>query len=60
MKQEITILVVDDEVMMRQLLEKILGRDGYRVISTPDGEEALAIMDRRNQHCDIGPADAPV
>jgi len=44
MKQEITILVVDDEVMMRQLLEKILGRDGYRVLNAADGEEALVIM----------------
>jgi DNA-binding NtrC family response regulator len=44
MKQEITILVVDDEVMMRQLLEKILGRDGYRVLNAADGEEALMIM----------------
>jgi two-component system response regulator PilR (NtrC family) len=46
MKQEITILVVDDEAMMRQLLEKILGRDGYRVLCVADGEEALAIMGR--------------
>jgi DNA-binding NtrC family response regulator len=46
MKQETTILVVDDEVMMRQLLEKILGRDGYRVFSAADGEEALAILGR--------------
>ena len=44
MKQEITILVVDDELMMRQLLEKILRRDGYQVFSAADGEEALAIM----------------
>lgn len=46
MKQEITILVVDDEAMMRQLLEKILGRDGYRVLCAADGEEALAILGR--------------
>ena len=46
MKQGITILVVDDEVMMRQLLEKILGREGYRVLSAADGEEALAVMGR--------------
>jgi len=46
MKQEIAILVVDDELMMRQLLEKILRRDGYRVFSAVDGEEALAIMGR--------------
>jgi len=46
MKQEIAILAVDDEPMMRQLLEKILTRDGYRVFSAADGEEALAFMAR--------------
>jgi len=46
MKKETTILVVDDELMMRQLLERILARDGYRVFCAAGGEEALAIMAR--------------
>jgi DNA-binding NtrC family response regulator len=46
MKHEIAILVVDDDLMMRQLLEKILRRDGYRVLSVAEGEEALAIMSK--------------
>ena len=31
-KSSVTILVVDDEQMMRDLLTKILGRDGYQVV----------------------------
>ena len=48
MKQEVAILVVDDEQMMRQLLEKILSRDGYCVFCAANGEEALAIMGRED------------
>lgn len=40
-KKSVTILVVDDEIMMRNLLEKILTRDGYKVILAEDGENAL-------------------
>ena len=59
MKQEITILVVDDEAMMRQLLEKILGRDGYRVLDAADGEEALAIMGREEINIVISDLQMP-
>ena len=44
MKKEIAILVVDDEPMMQTLLEKILTRDGYRVLVAGDGSEALKVM----------------
>jgi DNA-binding NtrC family response regulator len=46
MKSAISILVVDDEAMMRSLLEKILGRDGYRVFTAEDGEAALRVLSR--------------
>lgn len=46
MKKEITILVVDDEPMMQTLLEKILTRDGYRVLSVGDAGQALSVMSR--------------
>jgi len=59
MKQGITILVVDDEVMMRQLLEKILGREGYRVFSAADGEEALAVMGREEINIVISDLQMP-
>lgn len=41
MKDNISILVVDDEEMMRNLLEKILSKEGYRVETATDGEDAL-------------------
>lgn len=44
MKSAMTILVVDDEAMMRELLDKILRRDGYQVLAAADGAEALEIM----------------
>lgn len=41
MKSSVTILVVDDEEMMRSLLEKILSREGYKIITAVDGVNAL-------------------
>ena len=46
MTQESTsILVVDDEREMRQLLQDILEEDHYRVIAASDGQEALTRME---------------
>lgn len=39
-----TILVVDDEDNIRLLLQDILHSEGYRVISTDGGEEAMDIL----------------
>jgi len=39
-----TILIVDDEAGIRELLEKILRRHGYEVLEAGDGEEALAVF----------------
>jgi len=44
MKNTITILVVDDEAMIRNLLEKILAREGYKILMAKDGQEALDII----------------
>ena len=44
MKQSISILVVDDELMMRKLVEKILSRDGFQVTLAADGNEALTVL----------------
>ena len=46
MKNSITILVVDDELMMRNLLEKILVRDGYNVKTAENGQDALEVLKR--------------
>jgi len=39
--KQISVLVVDDEKTPRDLIEKILRREGYRVETADDGEEAL-------------------
>ncbi len=44
MKNEVTILVVDDEEMMRDLLTKILSREGYKIITAYDGVNALEVL----------------
>ncbi len=38
------ILVVDDELNMRRVLEAMLKKEGYEVVSAADGEEALRIL----------------
>jgi len=49
MKKSIHILVVDDEKLLRDLLVKILTKEGYRVDTAVDGEEALDRL-RENQY----------
>lgn len=55
MKNAVTILVVDDEPVMRSLLNKILTRDGYMVLVAAGGREALDILGR--QRIDIVVSD---
>ena len=45
MKTSITVLAVDDEPMMCSLMEKILARDGYKIVTAEDGEAALRILE---------------
>jgi len=40
------ILVADDELNMRRVLEAILKREGYEVITAANGLDALAEMNR--------------
>ena len=40
------VLIADDEINIRRVLEAILRRDGYEVITAANGEEALAGMSR--------------
>ena len=42
-KSHNTILVVEDEWLMRRLLERILSSDGISVLLAADGEEALEV-----------------
>jgi two-component system cell cycle sensor histidine kinase/response regulator CckA len=38
-----TILLVEDEQLVRTLVHKVLGQQGYTVLEAPAGEEALAV-----------------
>ncbi|MCU0454086.1 MAG: PAS domain S-box protein [Bacteroidetes bacterium] len=46
-----TILVIEDEPMLLDLLEILLSTNGYRVLTAADGDEALRIY--RERHRDI-------
>ena len=46
--QKEKILIVDDEISIRRILETRLSLIGYDVISASDGEEALSIFRREN------------
>ena len=41
-----TILIVDDEIQNRRLLELLLQHEGYNTVSVADGDEALALIEQ--------------
>jgi Response regulator containing CheY-like receiver, AAA-type ATPase, and DNA-binding domains len=41
-----TVVLVDDEDLVRRLVARVLEREGYRVIALMTAEEALAILSR--------------
>jgi len=43
-----TILIVDDELSMREFLKILLEKEGYRILTAADGAEALALADQHN------------
>jgi DNA-binding NtrC family response regulator len=45
MKKPASLLIVEDEEKMRELLQKILTTDGYRVKTASNGSEALAMIE---------------
>jgi CheY-like chemotaxis protein len=47
-----TVLVVDDEELVRHLIARMLSEDGYRVLTAPDGFEALRMLTQP-----VGPVD---
>jgi DNA-binding NtrC family response regulator len=59
MKNSITILVVDDELMMRKLLAKILSREGYNVVTAESGTEALETLNNQKVHIVISDMKMP-
>lgn len=48
-----TILLVDDEESIRQLGEEMLGSFGYKVLTASDGEGALELYEKENEHVDL-------
>ncbi|BBO73260.1 acetoacetate metabolism regulatory protein AtoC [Desulfosarcina widdelii] len=55
-ENQASILVVDDELSMRELLEYMLEKEGYRVICAANGKEALSRIEKDRYDlmlCDI-------
>jgi CheY-like chemotaxis protein len=48
-----TILLVDDEPMLRDLGRRILQRHGYQILLAEDGRQAVEIYRREQQHIDL-------
>jgi CheY-like chemotaxis protein len=47
MTRGISILVVDDEALVREAVQRLLEHDGYEVESFPDGQSALKRLQER-------------
>jgi PAS domain S-box-containing protein len=50
---EETLLIVEDEPFLRNLLAKMLRTKGYSVIEAADGEEALKIFEKKKKQIDL-------
>lgn len=48
-----TVLVVDDEASLRQLLHRMLDAEGFHVDEAPDGESALRLIQARAEPFDL-------
>jgi signal transduction histidine kinase/CheY-like chemotaxis protein len=48
-----TVLVVEDEQAIRKLLQSVLEREGYRVLTARDGAEALDLVGEHEQTIDL-------
>jgi len=48
-----TVLVVDDDVIVRELLSAVLGMEGYAVLLAASGDEALAVLAREGAAIDV-------
>lgn len=48
-----TVLVVDDDVMMLEVLVRILSRENYELLTAGSGPEALSLLDARRGNLDL-------
>jgi CheY-like chemotaxis protein len=46
-----TVLVIEDSKLLRAMIQRLLGKAGYSVVSAADGEEGLRIV--RDQKPDL-------
>lgn len=46
----VTVLVVDDEPALRQVVALLLRRDGYRVLEAEDGQAAVSMVEQHARH----------
>jgi CheY-like chemotaxis protein len=53
-----TVLLAEDEPMVRDILSTMLRRSGYTVLEAPDGEQALAVAERHGAPIDVLVSDA--
>jgi excisionase family DNA binding protein len=47
-KKRLNILVVDDDVSIRELFERILRKEEHRVVTVSNGEEAIKVIGKEN------------
>jgi len=52
-----TLLLAEDDPGVRTVIEQILEEAGYRVISAPNGEKAMAILDDTTEEIDLAILD---
>ncbi|MEW6735305.1 MAG: response regulator [Acidobacteriota bacterium] len=52
-----TILIVEDEVGLRNLTSMVLEAEGYKVLMAANGEEALQVFDKHNEQIDLVVSD---
>ncbi len=55
--ESISILVVEDEIAILDIISFVLRREGYRVYSALNGKEAIEIISSKNTHVDLLIAD---
>ncbi len=48
-----TLLVVDDEAILRKLAVRILASDDYTILEAPSGEDALSLMENHSGNLDL-------
>lgn len=53
LRKKLTILIVEDEELVRQLAQKILEKDGHRVLTAANADDAFRICDEVGEGLDL-------